>query len=184
MLRSRQEILRLVKNVMLSSINIVLSLRLNQRLSLVSRKIQMIFSKSGNVNSVIMKIWSALKMKRNQMKRLSTIWWRLQLKFKTKKSWARKISLLSLLWINLDPCVCQHQFKVNFNWKEIKLKKWKNSWSLVMVLTSSSKAKSKSLMSVECNACKLQSINRLSILVMELQIEKLAWSVSMIKLLS
>jgi len=73
MLRSPQEILRLVKNVMLFSINIVLSPRLNQKLSLVRRKIQMIFNKSGNVNSVIMKILSALKMKRNQRKRLSTI---------------------------------------------------------------------------------------------------------------
>jgi len=80
----------------------------------------MMNNKYGLVNSVIPKMKSKLKLKKNHNLMQLIILLKLPLKFKTKKFWELKTLLLYSVLINLDQCVSQKQSKVNLRLRAIR----------------------------------------------------------------
>lgn len=103
-------------------------------------------NKFGNASSATIRTRSALMKKKSLSKRLSTTFSRLLLRSRIKKSWERRIFLLSSLWISPGQCAYLHPFKANINLRVIKPRSYKNSKSSVMALTNSYKVRDKSLM--------------------------------------
>lgn len=184
MLKSLLAIQRLVLNAMLSSISTVSLLKSSQRPSLGRNKILMMYNKYGNVNSAITQIRFVSRTKKSPKTRLWIILLKQLLKCKTKRWLDKRTHQSSSLWISLDRCASQLPFKASINSKETRPKNWKTSWSSAMALISFFKVIKTWHMSAGCNAFKQQLISKSLILEMELLIERLAWSLLMIRSLS